>query len=261
MDNKNVLLLLILCAPLAAHAGFQEFTVHFKVEPKGDSRQTVPHEMIYSMDGTKMRQDTISSGGRAAIILELDGDRLVSTMLDMDEKTYMRTTGKADPQSRILFELPKGDESPCKNDPEAECKRLGTGRIKGYRIIKWQIKERDGKPTVYWYAPRLGFFLKSESDDMVMTATRIEDRAPPAGWFEPPAGFREISYGDFLSGQAAAMPSFKDDMASGTDEPGEPEEDDNMDETDVSSRDAGANPIGDAVTEELKDAFKSLFGK
>ncbi len=213
MRAKTAVLLLALGLPLASRAGFQEFTVHFKVEPKGKAHYKVPQEMIYYMDGNRMRQDIVTQEGRAVFVMELDGDKLVSTMIDPDEKTYMRNVSGADEDVRFLFAMPRGEESPCKDAPDKKCKRLGTDRLQGYRVIKWQITEDDGKPTVYWYAPKLGFFLKSESDEMIMTATRIEDRAPPASKFEPPAGYREIKYGDFLRSQGLETPSHPGDAS------------------------------------------------
>ena len=267
MAMKKTLLVLSLCAPLAAHAGFREFTVHFKVEPRGKASYTVPQEMIYYMDGNRMRQDIITGEGRAVVMLELDGDKLVSTMLDMDEKTYMRAVSEADDESGILFRLPRGEESPCKNDPKFTCKRVGGGRFKGYKIIKWQVAKRDGgEPTVYWYAPALGIFLKSESSQMVLTASRIEDRAPPASRFKPPAGFREISYGAYLGGQGAAAAPPPAASAGGPHEgrggaaapaPGQ----DSRADAAAGNDGTGSGPDGKGVAEDLKDALKNLFGK
>ncbi len=263
MGVKSGLFILALCVPLAVQAGFREFTVHFKTESKGKVGYTVPEEMIYYMDNDRLRQDIVTKEGRAVFILELDGDQLITTILDPEKKTYMRMNGKADDEGRILFELPRGEESPCKNDPDSTCERLGTGHFKGFRIIKWRVVEDGGEPTVYWYAPKLGFFLKSESDEMTLTATRIEDRAPPAGTFEPPAGFRRITYEEFLSGQAGGMPSFPADPPGGPEYrvPAAVDEPDDIGETAAADDDAEPNPLDEAVTEGLKDAFKSLFGK
>ena len=204
MKLENLLAAIALCVPFVVQAGFQEFTVHYELKPVGKVSYTIPKEMVYYMDGNRMRQDIVTDEGRMVVILELKDDKLVSTMLDMDQKTYMRSAGKAEPNERFLFQLPRGDESPCRNDSGFTCKRVGKGRFKGYDIIKWQVTEKAaGKPSVYWYAPALGIFLKSESAEMVMSATRIEDRAPPASIFEPPAGFRQTSYGAWLGEQAA----------------------------------------------------------
>ena len=201
MKAKALILMLTLGLPQASWAGFQEFTLHFRMEPKGRVNHAVPKEMVFHMDGNRIRQEILTREGRAVFIMELDGDKLVSTILDFDGKTYMRSVSDADDDARFLFRLPRGDESPCRNDPDSTCKRLGTDRIQGYRVIKWQITDSEGKTEVFWYAPRLGFFLKSEDDEAIMTVTRIEDRAPPSSLFKPPAGFREISYSDFLGGQ------------------------------------------------------------
>lgn len=267
MNIKKTFLVLSLCIPVAAHAGFREFTVHFKAEPRGKVRYTVPQEMIYYMDGNRMRQDIITNEGRAVVVLELDGDKLVSTILDMDEKTYMRTVSEADDESGILFRLPRGEESPCKNDPKFTCKRMGGGRFKGYKIIKWQVAKRGGgEPTVYWYAPALGIFLKSESSQMVLTATRIEDRAPPASRFKPPAGFREISYGAYLGGQGAAAARPPADSAGGPHEEhggaaAPPAGEGSRADAAAGNEGTGAGPEGTGVAEELKDVLKNLFGK
>ena len=199
MKAKAVILALGL--PLTTQAGFQEFSLYFKMEPRGRVNHSVPKEMVFHMDGNRMRQEILTREGRAVFIMELDGDKLVSTILDLDNKTYIRNVSSADDDIRFLFELPRGDESPCRKAPHSTCKRLGTDRIRGYRVVKWQITDRDGKPEVFWYAPRLGFFLRSEDDEGIMTVTRIEDRAPPASLFKPPAGFREISHADFFGGQ------------------------------------------------------------
>ena len=257
MKLEKLLAAIALCVPVVVQAGFQEFTVHYELRPVGKVSYSIPKEMVYYMDGNRMRQDMVTEKGRLVIIQELKGNKYVHTMLDMDQKTYMRTEGEAEPNERFLFQLPRGEESPCRNNPAFSCKRVGKGRFKGYDIIKWQVTEkRDGKPSVYWYAPALGVFLKSESAEMVMTAIRIEDRAPPASVFEPPAGFRQTSYGAWLGGQAAKGMSSPGEPAAG------PQEAPASATASVEANEGtGAEPDAGEVVEGLKDAVKSLFGK
>ena len=259
MKAKTMVLVMALALPLASQAGFREFTLHFKVAPRGKASYTVPREMVFYMDGNWLRQEILTGEGRAVFIMALEGDRLVSTILDLDKKTYMRTVSQADDDDRFLFELPRGEESPCRKDPGATCKRLGRDRIQGYRVIKWQVTDSDGTAGVYWYAPKLGFFLRSEDDEMVLTATRIVDRAPPASLFKPPAGFREIGYLDYLKSQGTAVSGPEEDgPAYG--EPAAVSEPENGAETAGTADEAAEAPVGEAVVEGVRNALKGLFG-
>ncbi|RMG53865.1 MAG: hypothetical protein D6717_10510 [Gammaproteobacteria bacterium] len=255
MKIRRILLLAGLCLPLVSQAGYGEYTVTYKVEARKKGERPSMQKMTFRRDGNLMRQDVVSEEGHTAIIMELDGENLIMTVLDPDSKTYSRTVSKAEGDDVVLFKLPKDDSDPCVLEPDKVCKRLGTGRFKGYRVIKWQESDRDdGDTTVYWYAPKLGIFLKLVEDGDVLTAIEIDDSAPPAHYFKPPAGYRKVNPMVLMGGGAAAP------GGGGSGAAAPQQSSPRKAEAPAQAGAEEADDGGNEMVEDIKGALRNLFG-
>ncbi|RME44951.1 MAG: hypothetical protein D6791_11975 [Chloroflexi bacterium] len=254
-------LCVMLLIPIAVQAGFQEFTVVYKVTPGPKASGQIPEKVIYRMDGKRLREDIFSREGQTAILLEIKGEKQISTILDPDSKTYLRNESPVNKDTLDLFNMPRSDKDPCAGDPKFTCKRLGTDKLLGYKVIKWKtINRKDGDTSVMWYAPKLGTFLKMEDDAMVMTATHVEDHAPPAHYFEIPANYKKMDVKQMMMqgmqdmGQSAQDTADEDRVAGQTPEIG-------VDEAEDSVTKGPMDETTDKVMEGLKNAIGNLFGK
>jgi hypothetical protein len=176
-----------------------------------DGTAPAPEQVGIARDGPRWRMD-LSVNGQAIILLDLpDGrvliapQRAVFTRLRPDEPSG----------------LPLADDAPLTPDlsPERllnqdelqpEYAKLRADQFNGRAVTVYQVTVRgstDQTESVVWVDDETGFPLKNEITETIggvrqpaVYVSEIRDLTlgpPPAGWFEVPAGYREVPSDQF----------------------------------------------------------------
>ncbi len=245
-------LAITLAAGQQATAAGTQFAADMVLKAEGQTQV-----MRYYHGNQKMRTETkMEDGSRVISIIDIPGKKMITLMPETN--TYMEMTGVDESQG--WFDG-KDFAEQAKNDPDYAVKKVGSEMVNGYLCDKYVSvpKKADLEQSTTWFAPKLGYPVKSISPSHTMELTNIKEGTQPASLFTVPKGYQKMSgLGAFHPG---ALPS-EDAAATPQSAPRQPSviEEDAQDIA-QDARNEVKNATKDEISDSIRKGIRGLFGK
>lgn len=257
---KLLATILVLCTSTQAWAGFQNFSIDYEIERNG---ARIPESITIDMKRDRVRQDIKSPDGSTSFIFRGSPGNYTSYVLFHDTRTYTQysipTMSHASRSNRMqaLPLIRSGDV--CASFPGTHCRKIGEGELLGYKVTKWTLRGDGGASNTMWYAPDLGYFLKYDSGDLIVTAKRVDERTPPESRFSIPSGYTEQSLPDMMRGAYGSTGA--DPYRSEEPEAVDGELTEAAGEIGKAAKDSALEEIVEGTKGSVRDAIRGFFGK
>lgn len=257
---KLLATILVLCTSTQVWAGFQNFSIDYEIERNG---ARIPETITIDMKRDHVRQDINSPDGSTSFIFRGKPGNYTSYILFHDTRTYTKSIIPAMSHSRrgnrmqALPLIQRGDV--CTAFPGTNCQKTGEGELLGYIVTKWTLWGGRGAGNTVWYAPALGYFLKYDNGDTIVTAKRIDERTPPDSRFSIPPGYTEQSLPEMMRGAYGSTGA----------DPYRREEPETVDselteaagEIGKAAKESALEEIVEGTKGSVRDAIRGFFGK
>lgn len=179
----------------------KQFAMEMKMTSSEGQMAGQSMTMMYYVGKDRMRMNMSMQGmgESGGMIVERNGDEIITYMLVPQMKQYMKRVNTfedyMDEGEGPAFGSPDDADHPCQSDPDVTCVKIGTESLLGRSVDKYRVTDiEDGAPTelLYWFDPDLGFVLKVESDDGTMEAVSVDVGPQSADLFELPSDWSEM---------------------------------------------------------------------
>lgn len=197
-----VLMLVVGAAPAGAQMGAPTLTqFSADMEMKGPKRGDSMTGKMY-FGGKLWRWDMDAGGHKMSNII--DGETETMYMIMPEQKMYMEMRGdqrrKMPGQAAAPEVKPVDPNDPCADDPETDCKKVGSEVVNGRNTDKWVFTDKRGRERqTVWVDQKLHFPIRVQSQEgFVMELTNIQEGPQPASLFQVPAGYQKLDMGGMM---------------------------------------------------------------